>query len=186
MHALLVALALFAQTGVSVTREAVKTQVDLREALASSARTKLDGAAASISTVDVKAARDAAKNAFPDAELGAAELDVLASYVLTQLAEIIDVESKKLDEQKDALRAAMKAAGVKPKAGAKYALKLSGDYAKAPEPLPDDATPAAMQQRLEELVAMGDLNARQRTGARNAAASALKKGASLDVLKALK
>lgn len=169
MHALLIAVTLFAQTSASVSRETVKSTADVRAALAPSAREKLEQAAVSIEKADVKTARAAVTKAFPGAELGAPELDALASFVLAEVAEVIGAESKKIDEQRTALRAAMKAAGVEPKAGAKYALKLSGDYAKAPEPLAADATPAAMQQRLDELGAMADLNQRRRTSIADAA-----------------
>ena len=173
MHTFLMAIALFAQ--VSISREAVKAQSDLRAALAPEAREKLEHAAASIAKVDVKTAQKAVKSAFPDAELSAADLDALASYVMSEAATIIAAETTKIDEQKSALREAMKAAGVEPKTGAKYALKLSGDYAKAPEPLGSDAAPAAMQQRLEELNAMAELNQRRRASALDAAESGLKR-----------
>jgi hypothetical protein len=176
MHAFLMTVAFFAQTSASVSREAVKAHAAVRAALAPSAIEKLEQAAGSMAKVDVKSAQNAVKTAFPDAELSAAEIDVLASYVMSEAAEIIAAETKKIDEQKTALRAAMKAAGVEPKAGAKYALKLSGDFARAPEPLGADAGPAAMQQRLEELGAMADLNQRRRASVIDLVEAARKKG----------
>src|SRR5438874_1825784 len=148
MHALLMAIALFAQ--VSVTREAVvdpagdKTHLQIRDALAPSARQKLEDAGAK---VEVKTAREAVVKAFPDAKLSADTIDALAFYVMAESADTIVAEMRKIAEQ----RSALKAAGVKTDAGAKYALKLSGDYAKAPEPLAADAKPEAMAQRLAEL-----------------------------------
>jgi hypothetical protein len=186
MNTLLAALLLFAQTDVSVTREVVKTQEDLRDALASSAQEKLKDAAASISKAEVKVAREAVREAFPDVKLGASDLDALAGFVLAEVAEIIETETVKIDNQKRALRAAMKAAGIEPKEGAKYALKISGDYARAPEPLADDASPQAKQQRLDELGAMADLNGRRKASVLSAASNAVKKGAFLDVVKSLK
>ncbi|MEK6375188.1 MAG: hypothetical protein AABO58_21145 [Acidobacteriota bacterium] len=176
MHAFLIAVALFAQTDVSVDRQAVKAHPELHAALAPSAIEKLERAAASIAKVDVKSAQKAVKTAFPDAELSAADIDALASYVMSEAADIIAAETTKIDEQKRAVQEAMKAAGLEPKVGAKYALKLSGDYAKAPEPLGADAAPAAMQQRLEELGAMAELNQRRRTSVLDAADAARKKG----------
>src|SRR5438874_7267098 len=74
MHAFLMAVVLFAQT-VSVTREAVvdpaaadKIQAQLHDALAPSAREKLQHAGAKF---EVKAAREAVAKAFPDAQLSA-------------------------------------------------------------------------------------------------------------------
>lgn len=184
MHAVLMAVVLFAQ--VSVERQVVKTTGAVGEALAASAREKLEDAAASIAKTEVNVARQAVKEAFPDAELGGADLDALAGFVLAEVAEVIESETGKINEQKTALKAAMKAAGVEPKSGAKFALKLSGDYAKAPKPLAEDATPAAMQQRLDELGAMADLNQRKKSSVLNAASAAAKKGAFLDVIKSLK
>ncbi len=189
MHNFLLAVLLLAQTDVSVSREAVKAHADLGAALSSSARKKLEHAATSVGAkADVKVARDAVKKAFPDAELSAADIDALASFVMSEASVVIDAETKKINEQKAALREAMKAAGVEPAAGAKYALKLSGDYAKAPEPLGAGAPPAAMQQRLEELGAMAELNQRRRMTVLDAAEAAIKKGhdVSLNAIRNLK
>jgi hypothetical protein len=170
MHAFLMAVALFAQ--VSVSREAVKaTPADVRGALAPSALSKLEEAAASIAKVDVKSAQKAVKTAFPDAELSAADIDALASVVMFAAAKNVDAETKKIDEQKAAVRDAMKAAGLEPKADAKAVVKLSGDYAAtAPKALAADAPPAALLQRFGELTAMAELNRRTSRGLLEAAA----------------
>lgn len=174
MHAFLIAIALFAQ--VSVSREAVKgAPADVRAALAPSALSKLEQAAASIEKVDVKSAQKAVKTAFPDAELSAADIDALASVVMSESAKTVDGETKKIDEQRVAVREAMKAAGIEPKADAKYALKLSGDYATAPKPLAADAPPAALLQRFEELTAMAELNRRKSRSLLDAAGAAARK-----------
>ena len=175
MHAFLMAVVLFAQT-VSVTREAVmdpaaadKVQAQLHDALAPSAREKLQHAGAK---VEIKAAREAVAKAFPDAQLSADTVDALAFYVMSETSTTITAETKKIIEQRNAL----KAAGVVVKTGAKFALRLSGDYATAPEPLADDAKPEAMAQRAAELAAMIDLNERAMKTLHERRLSLLKQG----------
>lgn len=182
MHAIVMAVILLAQVSIATVREsavspdAAKTRADLRNVLTASAREKLEQAAPAGAKADIKTARVAVTKAFPGAELSDAELDALAFYVMSEGADLVSLETKKIDEQRDALRAAMKAAGIEPKATATYALKLSGDYAQAPAPLAAGATPAAMQQRYDELVAMGNLNRGRRTKIVDAAELARKKG----------
>ena len=119
------AVVLFAQ--VSVTREAVvdpaatdKIQAQLHDALAPSARAKLQQAGAK---VEIKAAREAAAKAFPDAELSADTIDALAFYVMSETSATIAGETKRIAEQRNALRETMKTAGVEPKGSAKFALR---------------------------------------------------------------
>jgi hypothetical protein len=142
----------------------------MHAALAPSALAKLEDAAASLANVDVKSAQKAVKTTFPDAELSAADIDALASVVMSAAAKTIDAETKKIDEQNALVRKAMKAAGVEPKADAKVAVKFSGDYATAPKPLAADAPPAALLQRFGELTAMAELNQRKSRSVLEAAA----------------
>ena len=179
MHAFLMAVVLFAQT-VSVTREAVmdpaaadKVQAQLHDALAPSAREKLQHAGAK---VEIKAARDAVVKAFPDAQLSADTIDALAFYVMSETSARISGEMKRIAEQRNALRETMKTAGIEPKGSAKFALRISGDYATAPEPLADDVKPDAMAQRLSELGAMIDLNERATKALNERRMSLLKQG----------
>ena len=143
-----------------MTREAVvdpaaadKVQAQLHDALAPSAREKLARAGAK---VEVKAARTAVTKAFPDAQLDADTVDALAFYVMSESMEKIAAETRKIVEQRNAL----KAAGVKTDPSAKFALRLSNDYATAPEPLAADAKPEELAQRMAQLGAMHDLNER--------------------------
>jgi hypothetical protein len=178
MHSLLIAVALFAQ--VSVTREAVvdpaaadKTHAEIHDALAPSARQKLEHAGAK---VEIKTAREAVVKAFPETKLSADTIDALAFYVMSETSATIAAETKKITEQRSALLETMKAAGFQPKAPAKYALKISGDYATAPEQIPASAKPEEMSQRLAELAAMLDLNERAMKTANERRMSLLKQG----------
>jgi len=160
MHALLIAVSLFAQ--VSISREAAvdpaaadKTYAALSDTLDPEARHKLDRVHVKL---DVKTAREAVAKALPEAKLSAEAVDALAFYVLSRSSERIAAETKKMTEQRNDLRAAMKAAGVEPKGAQKFAIRLSDNYGVAPEPLAADATPEQMAARLSELGALIDVN----------------------------
>lgn len=160
MHALLIAVSLFAQ--VSISREAAvdpaaadKTYAAMSASLDDEVRHKLDRVHVQM---DVKTAREAVTKALPGANLSPEATDALAFYVLSRSAERVAAETKRIAQQRDDLRAAMKAAGLKPEGSPKFAMRLSDDYAQAPEPLPADATPAAMAERLTALGAMIDVN----------------------------
>jgi hypothetical protein len=200
LAASLLAACTLAAFGQSVTRQAAvdpeaaaKARDQIAAKLAPSARAKLDRAAAAFwKDADAKAspiklqtaARDAVTSAFPGAQLGAADIDALADYVLAQSSadaekdlRALAGEMKKIEEQKESLRKQLAASGNEPSLSVSKAAAVT--TLRAPSPLPAGATVEEKQKRLGELASLSEL------GVTRSQAVTEKRAKTFDVLSAL-